>query len=206
MPAYFSINIELNKTNTIIEDFSKSLLLFGLNFKSGYWGFENDSFAEIIKWNQEKLNNNFQLASNEHHSNDYKQMVFEFLDFTEVRLFIINNTNINTFHYILIIPEDDFIESTLIDNKNKISKKYEKMNVIKDLAKQIWINNKDVLAIQTGWECSDFPPKADMILKDGNPQCEPFCIIQNQNISNDYNYEIIGRNGVLIENNDNWNY
>lgn len=45
MPAYFSINIELNKTNTIIEDFSKSLLLFGLNFKNGYWGFENDSFA-----------------------------------------------------------------------------------------------------------------------------------------------------------------
>lgn len=133
-------------------------------------------------------------------------MLFEFLDFTEVRLFVINNKNSNTFHYILIIPEDDILELTLIDNKYKISKNFEKMNILKDLAKQIWINNKDVLAIQTGWECSDFPPKAEIILKDGKPQCEPFCIIQNQNISNDYNYEIIGRNGVLIENNDNWNY
>lgn len=206
MPAYFSINIELNKTNTIIEDFSKSLLLFGLNFKSGYWGFENDSFAEIIKWNQEKLNNNFQLASNEHHANDYKQMVFEFLDFTEVRLFVINNKNSNTFRYILIVPEDDILELTLIDNKYKISKKFEKMNILKDLAKQIWINNKNVLAIQTGWERSDFPPKADIILKNHQPQCEPFCIIQNLNINTEYEYEIIGRNGVLIENNDNWNY
>ena len=112
MPAYFSISFELNKSQTAVKEFCAAVIDAGLVFKSGYWGFENDSFDDIVAWNQNKLDNNFQLGYTEHYSHDFKQMLFDFSDFSEVRLFVMNDKKSSTFDFNLIIPEDDFVEWT----------------------------------------------------------------------------------------------
>ena len=91
MPAYFSLTFELKKTHDAIGAFCRALIHSGLTFKSGYWGFENDSFEDMIQWNQKKLDENFELGEKEHHSHDYKQFVFDYFDFSEFILFIMNN-------------------------------------------------------------------------------------------------------------------
>lgn len=62
MPTYFSLTFELNKGQGAVGSFCKTLIHSGPVFRSGYWGFENDSFDDIITWNQDKLNKNFQLG------------------------------------------------------------------------------------------------------------------------------------------------
>lgn len=53
----------------------------------------------MLKWNQKKLQEDFELAYTEHYSHDYKQMLFNFYDFSEIRL-IVNNFRGNHFHFI----------------------------------------------------------------------------------------------------------
>ncbi len=207
MPAYFSISFELNKSKTAIKDFCNALIDAGLVFKSGYWGFENDSFDDIITWNQKLLDNNFQLGYKQHHSHDFKQMLFDFSDFSEVRLFIINNENSSTFDFELIIPEDDFMEYEKNGNEYIPHNRTEKMELLKTLAKSMW-NSLEILAIQTFWECSYCPPKAKKISNKIKPKAEPFCVIKNSSVVEKLGlpFEEIGRTGVLVEDSDNWNY
>ena len=207
MPAYFSISFELNKYKTAIKDFCNALVDAGLVFKSGYWGFENDSFDDIVAWNQNKLDNNFQLGYTEHHSRDFKQMLFDFSDFSEVRLYIMNDKKASTFEFQLIIPEDDFVEWIKTNDEYISHNKIEKMNLLKAVAKILW-NTVEILAIQTAWECSDVPPKAKQISSKIKPQIEPFCIVKASSVIDELGlpFEKVGQNGVLIEDYDNWNY
>ncbi len=208
MPAYFSISFELNKSKTAIKDFCNSLIDAGFVFKSGYWGFENDSFDDIVAWNQDKLDNNFQLGYTEHYSHDYKQMLFDFSDFSEVRLFVTNDRKSSTFEFDLIIPEYDFVEWIKNNDKHIPHNKFEKMDLLKVIAKTMW-NSLEILAIQTAWECSDCPPKAKHISSKIKPQIEPFCIIKESSVIDKLGglpFERVGKNGVLIEEHNNWNY
>lgn len=207
MPAYFAINFELNKSKTTIKDFCNALIDVGLVFKSGYWGFENDFFDDIVAWNQNKLDNNFQLAYTEHHSQDFKQMLFDFSDFSEIRLYITNDENPSTFDFRLLIPEDDLVEWTKSNGEYIPYNHTEKMDLLKEIAKLMW-NRLELLAIQTVWECSDCPPKAKKFSSATKPKVEPFCIIKKSSIVDKLRlpFEEVGRNGVLIEDNDNWNY
>lgn len=207
MPAYFTIIFELNKSKTVIKDFCNALLDAGLVFKSGYCGFENDSFDDIVAWNQNKLDNNFQLGYTEHYSHDFKQMLFDFSDFSEVRLFVMNDKKSSTFDFHLIMPEDDFVEWEKSKGGYIPHNKTEKMDLLKVIAKFMW-NSLEILALQTAWECSDYPPKAKNISCKTRPQTEPFCIIKKSSIVDKLGlpFEEIGRNSVLIEDNGNWNY
>ena len=207
MPAYFSLNFELNKSPTAIKDFCNALVDSGFAFKSGYWGFENDSFDSIIAWNQNKLDDNFQLGYTEHHSHDFKQMLFDFTNFSEVRLYVMNDKKSSTFGFHLIIPEDDFVEWTKDNDEYIPHNKIEKMALLKNIAIAMW-NSIEILAIQTAWECSDVPPKAKHISRKTRPQIEPFCIIKDSSVLDSLGlpFEKVGRNGVLIEDHNNWNY
>ena len=57
----------------------------GMKFQSGYWGFEEDSLEEATEWNQRKLEEDFNLGFTEHHSHDYKQVIYKFGGYSEVR-------------------------------------------------------------------------------------------------------------------------
>lgn len=92
-----------------------------------------------------------------------------------------NNKQSSTFDFNLIIPEDDFVEYIKNGDGYVPHNKTEKMNLLKTIAKLMW-NSLEILAIQTAWECSDYPPKAKNILNTIRPQVEPFCIIKNSSI------------------------
>lgn len=208
MPAYFSLTFELNKAHDAIGAFCEILIHSGLIFKSGYWGFEKDSFEDIIQWNQKKLDENFELEETEHHSHDYKQFVFDYFDFSEVRLFIMNNRKEPTFTFELIVPEGDLREYAEKENgKYSVQRNTKRMEQLKSLAKNVWIHSS-VLAIQTSWECSSCPPVAAKIAAGMEPQAEPFCILNASSLKNetDFVFENLERNGVLIEDITQWNY
>ena len=208
MPAYFSLTFELNKNHHAIRDFCETLIRSGLVFKGGYWGFENDSFEDIITWNQKKLDENFQLGYTEHHSHDYKQMLFDYFDFSEVRLFVMNNRKKRTFTFELIVPEYDLLICTEEkEGKYSVQLKSERMEQLKSVAKKIWVGTA-VLAIQTGWELSDLPPLAEKIARGMKPQTEPFCIINSSSLEKEpiLVYEYMERSGVLMEDKTKWNY
>ena len=201
MPAYFSLTIELYKDRHVISTFCENLVHSGLVFKSGYWGFENDSFDDIITWNQTKLNENFQLGYTEHHSHDYKQMLFDYFEFSEVRLFVMNNRKKNTFSFELIVPEDDLLDYTEENEESySVQLKPKRMEQLKSIAKKMWVST-DILAIQTGWEASGLPPSAGKIAMGIKPQTEPFCIIHSSSFEKIpvLTYEYMERSGVLIE-------
>ncbi|MDD3403592.1 MAG: hypothetical protein PHQ72_09585 [Hespellia sp.] len=204
MPAYFSLTFELSKSKIAVANFCRALINSGLTFESGYWGFENDSFEDIIKWNQSHLDNNFKLGFTEHHSHDYKQMLFNYCNFSEVRVFVMNNEKGATFNFELIVPEDDLLN---YPENNSIEHKTEKMEQLKSIAQKVWIAT-DVLAIQTGWEGSDIPPLASKIAEGVKPQIEPFCIIKFSSFieQSTLSFKNIEKGGVLIENFKNWYY
>ena len=65
MPAYFSLTFELKKTHDAIGAFCRGLIHSGLTFKSGYWGFEKDSFEDMMKTlNLERRNTTHMIINN----------------------------------------------------------------------------------------------------------------------------------------------
>lgn len=208
MPAYFSIDFQYQKTDiheSVVEDFFSKLLECGLTYKSGYWHSEKDGLDEILLWNQKKLAEDFQLGYTEHYTHDYKQMLFAFHDFSEVRLILHNSTESNSFSFYLVIPEDDFV---IYEEKTGKTKRLEKrMDIVKNLALHMWqIGN--MCCIQTSWECSDLVTDYADIIEGAEPLIEPFSIVpQNTyNVSWECTYKNVEGNGVLLENDDNWYY
>ena len=93
MPAYFNLSLEFERENLYLdfmEDFFEFLEQTGLRYLSGYWGAEKNSGDEIIRWNQSKLEQDFQLGFTEHYSHDYKQVLYSFRGYSEVRGFWMN--------------------------------------------------------------------------------------------------------------------
>lgn len=179
MPAYFSIGIEFDRHDIncdTVRNFHLYLENIGLKFKSGYWGSENDSLDEIIVHNQKLLENNFQLGMTEHFSHDYKQSLFEYSDFSEVRGFILNNSPVeHEYEYIIIIPESEVINYT--PNEDIFKKK--ETDILAELAVKLW-NIPSVKSIQTGLECSDPITPENKINNGILPLMNPFAIISEK--------------------------
>lgn len=210
MPAYFSINFQYKKSeiNTnLVKDFCDSLIQSGLKFQSGFWGFENDTLEDIVSWNQKKLESNFELGFTEHYSNDYKQILFDFYEFSETRVYIFNSSNSNTFGFNLIIPEEDFIEDIELDGKYVTRNWDDRMKIIEKLLLEMWDREK-LSCIQTSWECSDCVTEFSDIIKGVSPLIEPLAIVPKDILNDAWNCDklYISRNGVLLQNNENWLY
>lgn len=205
MPTYFSMTFELNKGPNAIGEFCNVLRQSGPKFKSGFWGFENDSFDDIVKWNQSKLDDDFILGFTEHYSHGYKQMLFEYSDFTEVRLFVMNRREGRTFSVHLIVPEDDLVEYAEENGRYTEKRMQGRMDHLEQLAKTVWADSS-VLTIQTSWECSSAPAQYEEISEDRLPQTEPFSIVPDTKYHSQWNLKacIIGRNGRFLKNDDNW--
>lgn len=220
MPAYYSVMFELKKSPTAIEDFLDAFVRSGPVFKSGY-GYESDSREDILKWNQNKLNEDFELGYEEDCSHDYKQMLFDFSDFSHVRLFINNRQNEPTFYMYLLVPEDDLLEYVEKSKSNPIKprqfevdrirysaendayselQRQDRMDLLKQLAKNVW-QNAPVLAIQTGWEDHDEPVKYRDISAKCSPLTQPFSIVSNDKYHSEWDFKAyhIGRDGTFLE-------
>lgn len=207
MPAYFSICFQYQKadmTNSTVEDFFSLLTSCGLVYKSGFFHSKNDDLIDILKWNQKKLQEDFELGYTESYFHDYKQMLFDFYDFSEVRFMVDNIRANSSFSFYLIIPEDDFVEH---DKTNRFKRLEEKMEFIKTLAVQMW-SRGNMKCIQTVWECSDCVADYKDIIRGAEPSIEPLAIVPDSTYNANWkcSCEKIERNGVLLRNDDNWFY
>lgn len=202
-------------------DLYTALIRCGLSFKSGYYEAENDSMAAIIRWNQKRLDENFELGYTEHCSHDYKQVLFAFGGFSEVRVFIHNIKESDSVFFTLIIPEDNFVDWEVSGTEDcvrtlsdldigrvchlNIIKKRDRMALIKDLAVRMW-ESGSMNSIQTGWEGSDLPARFDELVRGGPPNIQPFCIVPRDIVRPEWDCAAspVGRGGTLLENSENW--
>ena len=173
MPAYFEMSLQFQRKDlysSFITDFDAHLERSGLRFSSGYWEDEGLSQAEIAAWNQKKLNEDFLLGMKTHRSHDYKQTLYRFGDYGEVRGFWMNQyPDRGQFNYSIIIPESEVLECNLTFRMDAAAE-------LMGLAKGLW-QFPSVRAIQTGLE-EDGPPLSLAELRQGMPpDATPFVIV-----------------------------
>lgn len=205
MPAYFSVEFQYTKKDIgKIREIYNALLACGLKFKSGYYGSENDSWDDIIAWNQSKFDDDFELGYEEHYSHDFKQILFDFYDFSEVRLFIVNLHGASEISFHLIIPEADLIGNT---KPCDTMMQTDKMKLIKQLAIDMW-RHGGICSIQVGWEGSECAVSMEEMINGIKPIAEPFAVVPRALYRSEWGLEKreIEGDGAFIYNEEHWYY
>lgn len=201
MPTYFNISVQFKRYDLyplFVKDFHAMLDEVGMVFQSGYWGFEDDSLEEIIRWNQRKLEEDFNLGFTEHHMHDYKQVVYSFSSYSEVRGFWMNNyPDDGEFTHEIIIPESDVLAEEYL-----VQFKIERIEELIELAKRIW-QFPLIKAMQTGLEGNDASVSLAKLAGGRYPNIWPFAIIEETEACyNDSEYDIRpmteGKRGFLF--------
>lgn len=177
MPAYFNLSVQFRRDElypTFVKDFYALLDEAGMKFQSGYWGFEEDSLEETTEWNQRKLEEDFNLGFTEHHSHDYKQVIYKFGGYSEVRGFWMNNyPEDGEFTHEIIIPESDVLAKGY-----PVRFKEERIEELLGFSKRIW-QFPPVRAIQTGLEIEDDSAGLAELAQGGFPNAWPFAIVED---------------------------
>lgn len=176
MPAYFNLSVQFRRDElypTFVKDFYTMLDEAGMKFLSGYWGYEEDSLEETIEWNQQKLEEDFDLEFTEHHSHGYKQVIYRFGGYSKVRGFWENNyPEDGEFAYEIIIPESDVLAKGY-----PVSFKEERIEELLGFSKRIW-QFPPARAIQTGLEIEDDSAGLEELAQGGCPNAWPFAIVE----------------------------
>lgn len=203
MPAYFEMSLQFQRKDLypgFITDFDAHLERSGLRFLSGYWEDRGLSQAEISAWNQQKLEADFVLGMKTHRSHDYKQTLYRFGDYSEVRGFWMNQyPDGGQFNCSIIIPE-----SEVVDEGNYTIFLPEQAEQLRELAEKLW-QFPAVKAIQTGMEEDDHISLWE--LRKGIPACvRPVAIVERDCHPYDDGSRAIeltrGRPGLLLLEND----
>lgn len=203
MPAYFNISLVFDRKDiqpNFTKDVHNLLHKAGFIFKSGCYEAKEYSLEEILCWNQKHLENNFHLGFTEHCSHDYKQMYFNYGEFSEVRGFWMNNyPEDDEFTLEIIIPEDDILE---YDGNGKYgySYKIEEIQMLVNACKVLW-NDPLVKMIQTGLESTDAVVSFNDIKSGTSPNTYPFAIVPSeltQELNREFCVEKIDCRGILI--------
>ena len=203
MPAYFDMSLQFRREDlypSFMADFDAHLERAGLGFRSGCWEDKGLSQAEIAAWNQKRLNEDFVLGMTTHRSHDYKQTLYRFGDYEEVRGFWMNQyPDGGQFNYSIIIPE-----SEVVDENNYTIFLPNQAERLRELAEKLW-QFPAVKAIQTGMEEDDHT-KLRMLRK-GVPACaRPFAILEPDCHPYDDGSQVIeltqGRPGLLLLDSD----
>ena len=203
MPAYFEMSLQFQRKDlysSFITDFDAHLERSGLVFGDGFWEDEGLSQGEIAVWNQKKLEADFVLGMTTHRSHDYKQALYDFGGYGEVRGFWMNQyPDGGQFNYSIIIPE-----SEVVDGDNYTIFLPGRAAQLRELAEKLW-QFPAVKAIQTGMEEDDHT-KLRMLRK-GVPACaRPFAILERDCHPYDDGSQVIeltqGRPGLLLLDSD----
>ena len=203
MPAYFEMSLQFQRKDlysSFITDFDAHLERSGLVFGDGFWEDEGLSQGEIAVWNQKKLEADFVLGMTTHRSHDYKQALYDFGGYGEVRGFWMNQyPDGGQFNYSIIIPE-----SEVVDGDNYTIFLPGRAAQLRELAEKLW-QFPAVKAIQTGMEEDDHT-KLRMLRK-GVPACaRPFAILERDCHPYDDGSQVMeltqGRPGLLLLDSD----
>ena len=180
MPPYFNLSIQFRRKDlypSFVRDFYTMLGEAGMAFRSGYWGFEADSLEDIIVWNQKKLEDDYKLGFTEHHSHDYKQVIYKVAGYSEVRGFWMNRyPEKGTFTHEIIIPESDVLE-----NGYPARFKEEKIGELLGYSGRIW-QFPPVKTIQTGLEGNDASTGLTKLAEGESPNVCPFAIVEETQV------------------------
>lgn len=175
MPAYFEMSLQFLRKDLypdFIADFDAHLERSGLKFLSGCWEDEGLSQGEVAAWNQKKLDSDFVLGYTTHRSHDYKQTLYNFGGYEEVRGFWMNQyPDGGQFNYSIIIPEGE-----VVDKGNYTIFLPDRAAQLRELAEKLW-QFPAVKAIQTGMEEDDHT-KLRMLRKGVPPCARPFAILE----------------------------
>ena len=203
MPAYFEMSLQFLRKDLypdFIVDFDAHLERSGLRFRSGGVDAEEDSREAIAAWNQQKLEKDFCLGPTTHRSRDYKQTLYRFGDYSEVRGFWMNQyPDKGLFNCSIIIPE-----SEVVDEGNYTIFLPEQAGQLRELAEKLW-QFPAVKAIQTGMEEDGHISLRE--LRKGVPACVcPFAIVERDCHPYDDGSRVIeltrGKPGLLLLEND----
>ena len=200
MPSYFNISLQFERKDiygNFMKDFYNILSEAGLQFKSGYRSSEEMSLEEIVEWNQRKLEGNFKLGSAEHYSYDFKQVLFEYGTYSQVRGFWMNRyPDEDTFSFEIVIPESEI----LVEEEKRIFQR-DKMDGLLYLSRQIW-QFPYVRTIQTGLEAAEEATGLADLLNGAKPNVTLFSIVEKSYHcfdDADYQIEKIDRDGIVLK-------
>lgn len=113
MTAYTTIEFTFMKSKlskTFVAELYRAVQVQDVAFEKVVpWGCsENMTIEEIIEWNQNKLDSNFEHGDTEDVSNDYRQVLFNCHPYAEFRMYIIYSED--TIYVHIIVPEADTAE------------------------------------------------------------------------------------------------
>lgn len=178
MPPYFSIELAFpyrSLTSSFVRDFY-STLFSKYPYKSGFWNSEFNTIEEIIKWNQQLLENKFVLGFDEHVKNNYKQILLMSDTFSELRHFW--SYSRNEIRGTILIPEFD----VLVDEDVwKFSGKC--FDEIKDFCEWIWVKSS-IETLQSCLEMDGGPINTDKIKAGIQPSTNPISIVDKKTFKN----------------------
>jgi hypothetical protein len=201
MPAYFSINIGIKKKDIyegIYADFIGLLLRKDLRFIGGYLEFMDEPLEDIIAWNEKKLSADFSIEPDEHYRENYRQACFDYHNFSEVRLYILNNKEEDEIDFVMITPEDELIRY----KEGRFSYNPGIMAEIKDLIISIW-DFSGVTAIQTSLELSGDTASINELEEGERPSIYPYAIIPEEYLRMYYGDNVtatrLDGDGVILE-------
>ena len=203
MPAYFEMSLQFLRKDLgpdFIANFDAHLERSGLRFSSGCWEDAGLSQAEIAAWNQKKLDSDFVLGYTTHCSNDYKQTLYSFGGYEEVRGYWMNQYPAEgAFTYLIIIPESEVLEEGISIFRPKAAAE------LTELAKGLW-QFPLVRAIQTGLEMADPPLSLAELRRGLPPDLSPLAVVERDCHPCDDGSQVIeltqGRPGLLLLDNE----
>ena len=177
---YFSLVVECSREHIypdIVKDFYAFLASQGFRFVSGFWDNTDESYENIIKVNQQKLEENYVMpGGTDDLKDDYMQLLFDYDGNHETRSYIFNRPEDYVFTFDIIIPEEDLLSY----ENGKIHYFESKFSTLIELAKKIW-ELPFVNVIQTSLELSDVPKTYEELKYNIEALAvEPFAILPNR--------------------------
>lgn len=132
-------------------------------------------------------------------------MLFDFGDFSEVRLILIGLAD-GSFSFYLSIPEEDFFEYGAAYGA-PCRRLEHRMDAVRKLVLEMW-HIGGMSYIQTAWECSEVVTVHADILDGVTPAIEPFAIVPEEVYRPEWDCtcEKTGKGGVILRNDHNWFY
>ena len=205
MPAYFSMILQIKKENKyddLISDLTDTLISNGFVYDRTDYECGDNSLSDVIKYNNAKLKDDFELGYYEHFSHDFRQIYWKFRDFSEVRQFYLNEKDIDWFGCCIIIPESDIITGA----EGGYAFDPRATEALKSIAKALW-RLDFVESIQTELELAGDAAELDELERGECPSAFPFAVIRKEFMNEKYRHIFsritkIDRDGLLLERDD----
>jgi hypothetical protein len=186
VPAYYSVGFQYERA-AVQPGFLRDLYATMLSGEFAYggvlaWGCRGDlRLDEVICWNQERLDRDFELGYTEHVSNNYRQVLLRHPQYSECRVIVLNGSRL----IYVIVPEADVFEiggpfpaELFAEDARALagSTRPEQVEPLKQLAVDVWQSGL-VVSAQTYGEIGG--PTGNASLRAGEaPSMLPFAIVE----------------------------